>query len=165
MTTIALQGDFATPETLRRDVGDLASSIDVFWDTKRNLSELSEFIRGLPDAVNLMGYSRGSIVTHELICGGWVALRQVRRVVIYEGPTNSCRVVPGFFSVCICWNNQSKPLRWRKREATELSWSWQHRITPLMGSGRHVRRVPGGTPPLGHNWDWSLNDDIREFLR
>lgn len=164
MTNIALQGDFATPETLRRDVGDLASVVDVFADTHSGCSALGELIRGIDGQVSLLGYSRGAIRIHELLCGGFVELAKVRSCVIYEGPNLCCERVPGFFPVCIVWNDKSKPRRWRLRDRTEMSWVWQHRITRLTGSGRHVRRVPGGHPPFGHNWDWKLNDKIKEFL-
>lgn len=162
-TRLALQGDFASPATLRRDMGNLADAIDGWLDSREPLETLADQINGCGE-VQLLGYSRGAIRITELLVGELLDLDKVRSCVIYEGPNLTRQIVPGFFPVMIIWNEQSKLLRWRLRDATERTWCWQHRVTRLTGKGRHVRRVPGGDPQWGHNWDCELNNRIVEFL-
>lgn len=162
-TRLALQGDFASPATLRRDMGNLADAIDGWLDSREPMEVLANQINGCGE-VQLLGYSRGGIIITELLVSELLVLSKVRSCVIYEGPNLTREIVPGFFPVCLIWNDQSKPLRWRLRDKTERTWCWQHRVTRLTGHGKHVRRVPGGDPQWGHNWDWGLNDRIANFL-
>lgn len=165
ITTIAFQGDIASPATFQRDMGDLADVVDIWMDSKFGSAEIAKALRPY-DLMRWLGYSRGGIIVHELLAERLIEPNRVDRAIVYEAPNlTRCKLIPGFFPVGIAWNDQSKSKRrWRLCDATARAWSWQHPIRLFFGSGRHIRKVPNGHPPFGHNWDWSLNDRFRRFL-
>ena len=84
---IALHGDFASAQMLWRDVGDLALSIDLFWEAQgwrrasTEMQDLESYIRHLPEPPVLIGYSRGGSVIAALS-----ERVELRAAVVYESP-------------------------------------------------------------------------------
>jgi len=155
---IALHGDFATADMLCRDVGDLRDSIDGFFDARGWLRlghQVDRLLRIITEPPILIGYSRGGAVIAMLS-----EKIEIRAAVLYESPVIDSGV-GGNFPVLQIWNDQGfKFVGHRKAEALRAQQLWSgHQVTTLIGKGRHMRRRP-----LGHDWDCSLNDQIREWL-
>lgn len=168
MLTIALHGDLGNSKMMERDVGDLASSIDVFWNAhgwvkfNEQFDRLMEYCRQLHEPPILIGYSRGGSVIAALSYMGV----KIRAAVLYESPIVDSAGVGGSFPVLMIWNDRgAKASIWgrRRREvkSTEATWKETHPVEPLDGKGEHMQV----RPYPAHCWDVSLNDQIREWLK
>lgn len=159
---IALHGDYANAEMLKRDVGDFAPMVDCFWDAsgwrpaKREISKLERYIKSLSEPPTLIGYSRG---------GSIIAMLSnkypIRAAVLYESPVLDSFSVGGTFPVLQIWNDQgflTGKRAGQARSAQEV-WKRNHPVTELWGVGTHIRR-----DPIGHGWDVGLNDRIKSWL-
>jgi pimeloyl-ACP methyl ester carboxylesterase len=159
---IALHGDFASARMLMRDVGDLAESIDVFWDangwrrTEPSIAKLERHIRTLSTPPILIGYSRGGSVIAALS-----ERVELRAAIVYESPVIDSDGVGGAFPVLMCWNDCGVMAGKRKGQAkiAQQIWKASHPVTEIWGKGRHVK-----FGPIGHGWDCGLNGAIRDFL-
>ncbi len=162
---IALSGDFAKQGMLERDMGDLASSVNVFFDSegwrrfKEAVGRLLDLIRGLSEPPILIGYSRGGSVIAMLS-----ELVPIRAVVLYESPVVDSVGVGGSFPVLMIWNDAGIRYGRRKVRRIEASksirlWKENHPVTELKGSGGHWKIAP-----VGHDWDCSLNGQIESFI-
>lgn len=159
---IALHGDLASAEMLRRDVGDLRNSIDLFFDARgwlrfeRQCDKLLSVIQMLPEPPILIGYSRGGSVIAKL--SNEVA---IQAAVLYESPIIDSETVGGSFPVLMIWNDHGAKYGKRSDEAlhSEQLWEASHPVNMLEGKGGHMKRRP-----LGHGWDVSLNAQIRDWL-
>jgi len=165
MRAIALHGDFATAEMLRRDVGSLRVAIDYFFDARRwlafdrQLDRLLQMIEEVKEPPILIGYSRGGSAIAaiserlELACA-----------VVYESPVLDSAGVGGTFPVLQIWNDAgarygNNSLRKEQAIIAEQIWSERHPVTRMLGSGTHVKRNP-----VGHCWDSTLNDAIVDWI-
>jgi pimeloyl-ACP methyl ester carboxylesterase len=159
---IALHGDFAWPTMLARDVGDLEPSIDVFWDAngwrraESSIDKLERYIRSLYKPPILIGYSRGGSVIAALS-----ERVELRAAVVYESPVLDSEGVGGSFPVLMIWNDEGAMSGKRKGQARIARdiWRASHPVTEIWGVGRHLK-----FGPIGHGWDCSLNETIRDFL-
>lgn len=159
---IALHGDYATAEMLRRDVGDLRNSIDLFFDARGWLrfdaqyDKLLSVVKMLPSAPILIGYSRGGSVIARLSCE-----IEIAAAVLYESPIIDSGGVGGSFPCLMIWNDKGEKYGRRSDEAehSEAIWKESHPVTKLQGKGGHMRRRP-----LGHAWDTSLNGQVRKWI-
>lgn len=154
---IALHGDLATAEMLKRDVGDLSDSIDLFFDAggwRKFGQQVDRLLRLITEPPTLIGYSRG---------GSVIALLstriEIRAAVLYESPVIDSEGVGGHFPVLQIWNDRGCKFGRRREQALRAEQLWSgHKVTPLVGRGRHMR-----LRPLGHAWDCSLNSQIRKW--
>ena len=160
---IALHGDYANADMLKRDVGDFAPLVNCFWDAsgwrpaKREIGKLERYIKSLPEPPTLIGYSRG---------GSIIAMLSnkypIRAAVLYESPVLDSFTVGGTFPVLQIWNDQGVMAMKRRagqaRVAQEV-WKRNHPVETAWGVGTHIRR-----DPIGHGWDVGLNDRIRDWL-
>lgn len=164
--TIALHGDLATAEMLRRDVGDLRDSIDLFFDARgwlrfdSQIDKLHTKICQLPEPPTLIGFSRGVSAIARLS-----EITEIKAAVVYEGPIIDSEGVGGNFPVLMIWNDAGakfSPSKLRRGQAkiAEQIWSESHPVTYIQGTGRHMR-----LRPPGHYWDCSLNQQIKDFIR
>lgn len=162
MRTIALHGDYGTPEMFRADMGD-PTWVDEYFDGKgwryygKSLDKLVETIKS---PTILVGYSRGCAVIAELTRIPMVS-HWIRAAVIYEGPVNvpSC---PGTFPVLQIWNNRGalkRPMRIDDCIYSMQCWSSGHPTTLMIGNGKHMQ-----LNPPGHDWDRSLNNRIEDWI-
>jgi len=162
---IALHGDFASADMLERDVGDLRTSVDLFFDAKgwlrfdKRIDQLIRIITQLDDPPILIGYSRG-----ESAIAALSELVEIKAAVGYEGAVLDSEGVGGTFPLLKIWNDRgarygSNELRRGQAIISEQIWAEHHPVTQLIGSGTHIRRNP-----LGHFWDTSLNQQIRDWL-
>jgi pimeloyl-ACP methyl ester carboxylesterase len=160
---IALHGDYANAEMLKRDIGSLEPMVDCFWDAsgwrpaKREISKLKRYITSLPaEPPILIGYSRG---------GSIIAMLSnrypIRAAVLYESPVLDSFTVGGTFPVLQIWNDQGVMTGKRKGQAAiaQEVWKKNHPVTELRGVGTHIKRKP-----IGHGWDVGLNDQIRKWI-
>jgi len=159
---IALHGDYANADMLKRDVGDFAPLVNCFWDAsgwrpaKREISKLERYIKSLSEPPTLIGYSRG---------GSIIAMLSnkypIRAAVLYESPVLDSFSVGGTFPVLQIWNDQGflTGKRSGQARAAQEVWKRNHPVTELQGIGTHVR-----THPIGHGWDVGLNDRILSWL-
>lgn len=159
---IALHGDYATADMLKRDVGSLASMIDCFWDAsgwrpaKREIGKIDRYIKSLKEPPILIGYSRG---------GSIIAMLSnkypIRAAVLYESPVLDSFSVGGTFPVLQIWNDQGVMHGKRRGQAiiAQEVWKRNHPVTELQGVGTHIKR-----DPIGHGWDVGLNDRIRDWI-
>jgi len=162
---IALHGDGGNAEMLEDDVGDLRGIVDCFynahgWFRFNHYSEkLLRFIDQLVEPPILIGYSRGGSVI------AWLSETvEIAAAVVYESPVLDSEGVGGSFPVLQIWNDRGarygrNELRRGQAIIAEQIWGQNHQVTQLIGTGRHMR-----TNPLGHAWDASLNQQIREWL-
>jgi hypothetical protein len=162
---IALHGDYARAEMLERDMGDLSCSVDLFYDANgwirfnKRLSKLLEMLTRLSEPPIMIGYSGGGAAI--AVISRRIAMKAA---VLYESPVLDSEGVGGTFPVLMIWNNHGAKFSrsaTRRQQAiySEEIWSQNHPVTNLMGTGGHIRRKP-----LGHYWDTSLNDQIRDWL-
>lgn len=163
--TIALHGDLASAEMLRRDVGSLANSIDLFFDARgwlrfdHQLEKLLEIIAELPEPPILIGYSRGGSAIARLS-----EVVQLKAAVIYEGPVIDSEGVGGDFPVLMIWNDCGakfgrSAIRRGQAKISQEIWSATHPLIELRGSGMHMM-----TRPPRHGWDLAVNGAVQEFL-
>lgn len=166
MYVIGLHGDRATPEMLRRDMGDLESILDCAFDAhgwkryRRYFDKLVSEIKSLQEPPLMLGYSRGVSVIAALS-----EIVELRGAILYEGAILNSWGVGGTFPVLQIWNDQGVrygPNRRRREKAEEsiVVWSRHHPVSTLIGVGRHFN-----TNPLGHAWDVQLNAQISEWIR
>jgi len=162
---IALHGDFATAKMFERDVGDLCNSIDLFFDARgwtrfhKRIDRLIGLITQLDDPPILIGYSRGGSAIAALS-----ELVEIRAAVVYESPVIDSEGVGGSFPVLQIWNHCGarygmNEMRRGQAIIAEQIWGENHEVTQLIGKGGHIRKNP-----LGHAWDTSLNQQIRDWL-
>lgn len=159
---IALHGDFASAEMLKRDMGSLSPMVDLFWDangwrrTDREIDRLEAYIRMIPSPPILMGYSRGGSVIAALS-----ERVELRAAVVYESPVLDSEGAGGAFPVLMCWNDCGVMSGKRAGQAriSQQIWKASHPVTEIWGVGRHVK-----TRPVGHGWDVGLNETIRDWL-
>jgi pimeloyl-ACP methyl ester carboxylesterase len=162
---IALHGDFATGEMLRHDVGDLRNSIDYFHEAKgwlrfnHQMDKLIRMLEELDEPPILIGYSRGGSVIAALS-----EVIEIRAAVVYESPVIDSEGAGGAFPVLQIWNDRGarygrNELRRGQAIIAEQIWQENHPVTQIIGTGGHVRRNP-----LGHFWDVSLNQQIRDWI-
>jgi len=162
---IALHGDFASANMLERDVGDLRTIVDLFFEAKgwlrfhKRMDQLIGFITQLDDPPTLIGYSRGASAIAALS-----ELVELRSAVVYEGAVLDSEGVGGTFPVLQIWNDRgarygSNEMRRGQAIIAEQIWAEHHPVTQLIGKGGHIRRNP-----LGHAWDCSLNQEIRDWI-
>lgn len=162
---IALHGDFATAEMLQRDVGDLACTVDLFFDAKgwtrfsKRIDKLIGLITQLDDPPILIGYSRGGSAIAALS-----ELVEIKAAVVYESPVLDSDSVGGTFPVLQIWNDRGARygLNEHRRQQSIIAdqlWAKNHQVTQLIGTGGHIRRNP-----LGHFWDCELNPKIRDWM-
>jgi len=103
---IALHGDFASADRLVRDVGDLRTIVDLFfeakgwWRFKYQIDKLIGLITQLDDPPILIGYSRGGSAIAALS-----ELVEIRAAVVYESPVLDSDGVGGCFPVLQIWNH------------------------------------------------------------
>lgn len=159
---IALHGDYATAEMLKRDVGDLEPMIDCFWDAsgwrpaKREIGKIDRYIKSLKEPPVLIGYSRG---------GSIIAMLSnkypIRAAVLYESPVLDSFSVGGTFPVLQIWNNSGfmTSRRSGQAKAAQEVWKRNHPVTSMLGIGGHIK-----TNPIGHGWDVGLNSMIRDWI-
>ena len=161
---IALHGDFATPAMLKRDMGDLAPLVDIFFDAKGwhnfdcAMARLTSLVQSLPEPPIMIGYSRGGSAIARLS-----ELVDLRAAVLYESPVIDSEGVGGSFPVLQIWNDcgakyGASKLRRGQAKIAEQIWA-SHPVTALQGVGRHMR-----VRPIGHGWDVGLNEQIRNWL-
>ncbi len=159
---IALHGDFAKAEMLKRDMGNLSPIVDHFSDangwrrTNREIDRLEAYIRTLDQPPTLIGYSRGGSVVAALS-----ERVELRAAVVYESPVLDSEGVGGAFPVLMCWNDCGVMVGKRAGQAriAQQIWKASHPVTEIWGTGRHVR-----TRPVGHGWDCNINGGICEWL-
>lgn len=159
---IALHGDFATPDMLMRDMGDLSPMVDCVFDGKGWLrfqaqyERLLRFVTAQRESPILIGYSRGGSVIAKL--SGEI---EIAAAVLYESPIIDSDCVGGDFPCLMIWNDKGAKSGRRRDEAeqSEATWKASHPVTMLQGRGGHVKRRP-----VGHCWDTSLNQSIRNWL-
>ena len=153
---IALHGDFASGDILKRDMAHLSRWIDEFPDWQMDNTWLTDYI---DKNICLLGYSRGGAEIANLSY-----LDNLKGAVIYEGPNFRHYYPQGNFPILLGWNSLSRPLRDKLRDWTFESWSRHHLVTTFQGRGFHIRRCRGCRPPLGHNWDAAINPDIYHWM-
>lgn len=160
---IALHGDFATPDMLLRDMGDLSPMVDCAFDGKGWLrfqaqyERLLRFVEAQRESPILIGYSRGGSVIAKLSNE-----IEIKAAILYESPIIDSETVGGSFPCLMIWNNQGvkqSPHRSHQAWLSEATWKASHPVTILQGKGGHVKRRP-----VGHCWDTSLNDSVRNWL-
>jgi len=162
---IALHGDFATADMLERDVGDLRTIVDLFFDARgwlrfdKRIDQLIRIITQLDDPPILIGYSRGGSAVAALS-----ELVEIRAAIVYESPVIDSEGVGGCFPVLQIWNDRGarygmNEMRRGQAMVAEQIWGERHDVTQLIGRGGHIRKNP-----LGHFWDCSLNQQIRDWL-
>lgn len=161
---IALHGDLATPAMLERDVGDLASTVDLFFDARGWLrfdvqfEKLLNVVRMLPEPPIMIGYSRGGSAIAKLS-----EIVPLAAAVLYESPVIDSDGVGGSFPVLQIWNDQGakygrSKLRQGQAKVAEEIWS-SHPVTKLEGAGRHMT-----INPPAHGWDCGLNKQIADWI-
>jgi hypothetical protein len=165
MKMIALHGDLATADMLRRDVGDMSQHIDIFFNARGwlrfdyQLNKLIAAIQELDSPPLLIGYSRG---------GSAIAAISERvelaAAIVYEAPVLDSASTGGTFPVLQIWNDAGAKYgmnQWRRARAIEADEIWRknHVVTEMTGTGKHMRRNP-----LGHDWDVTLNPLIVEWI-
>lgn len=167
MYTIALHGDLATGDMLRRDMGD-PCWVDEYFDGQwgpgrfdRSVRELSSKIQGVGPCA-LVGYSRGASVIARLSIGPVAEL--IRAAVVYEGPVIDSASCGGCFPVLMIWNDDGAVAnRTKAAAASIIKWRVGRRLEIIEGHGKHVEKDEDGKHC--HGWDKSLNVEIRDWLR
>lgn len=157
---IALHGDFADGSILERDMTHLSAFVDEFpnWQDEGHDKWISKY-----KAYNicLLGYSRGGSEIVSLAN----ELTNIKGAIVYEGPNFTSTYPRGRFPIRLGWNKLSRPLRNPLRKWTTESWLRYHTVIPFEGRGLHIRRVPGGDPPIGHNWDMITNPEHYTWMQ
>lgn len=164
-TAIALSGDYATPEMLKRDMGDLACSVDIFFDSngwkrfQEAIERLESLVRSLEHPPIVIGYSRGGSAIARLS-----ELVELQAAVLYESPIVDSDGVGGSFPVLQIWNDAGAkysrfPARREQARHSEQAWAKNHPVTRLEGVGRHFT-----LRPPSHCWDIGLNQHISDWL-
>lgn len=178
MPTIAFHGDYANGEILKRDMGD-PPWVDMYFH-KWNIEDVKDYCKNFLN-INMIGFSRG---------GSFIAhlshhIPNIRCAVLYESPVikhkrKSIDYIAGDFPALIIWNNKGFIFErgrknWPAAKKMEAMWSENgdapsdlSRDRPvdrhLEGEGGHMRWVWNSWPPVGHDWDQSLNDDIEQWI-
>lgn len=159
---IAFHGDFANANVLRRDMGD-PSWVTHFWDD-HDVKEILRFCRSQSSVV-LIGYSRGGSLIGHLS----KSLFNIERAVLYESPLLGTNKVGGNFPVLWIWNEYWQSARRRFERADTLrAWELGNRkVIPLnpKNAWRHTRFTPFSNPPIGHNWNQSVNPIVEKWIR
>lgn len=162
MRTIALHGDYATPEMLKRDMGD-PTWVDEYFDGRgwryygKSLDKLIQLVN---QPTILVGYSRGCAAICDIANTPLVS-HWIEAAVIYEGPVTDSNC-GGDFPVLQVWNNRGALKRLGRIDDCIQSmqcWSATHQTTLMIGSGMHMR-----LKPPGHDWDRSLNNCIEDWI-
>jgi pimeloyl-ACP methyl ester carboxylesterase len=165
MKVIALHGDFASPEMLKRDMG-APSWVDSYYDGKGwrdvdgRIELLIHFIRMLEQPVTLVGYSRGGSVIARL---SHAIPHLIACAVLYESPVKDSQGCAGKFPVLQIWNDRGSMRRLHRLDDVLESircWSIGRRCEIMVGTGKHMQL----TPPA-HGWDRSLNNRIEDWIR
>jgi hypothetical protein len=172
MEIIAFHGDFASPQMLREDIGDIGLPI-TFMSSTNWLDAISEIDVAFGPKRGLVGigFSRGCGVIADL---SYQYPDLFIAAVLYEGPLGFYGKVGGSFPVLMIWNSHGvkkpsllKPWHWFKprvaREA-EMAWEEKHSVSYASGTGCHMRYDKTKNPKLRHAWDQSLNKTVREFI-
>ena len=163
MQTIALHGDYASPDMLRRDMGNPAW-VDHYYDGRGwrdvdgRIELLTHFIRSQEEPVVLVGYSRGGDVVARLSNS---IPHLIRAAVVYESPVSVDSCGGKFPALCV-WNDRGSIRRLQRVDDVVKSlrlWSVGRRCEIMIGSGRHMDLMPPG-----HSWDRSLNSRIEDWL-
>jgi hypothetical protein len=170
-TIIAFHGDYATPKMLKEDMGDLAHSVDYFFNG-HDFDEAVDLCRKF-DEVSLIGYSAGGGIIADLSV---LTKLNIKSVVLYESPLGLFQRTCGKFPACIIWNKNGRMRDSRfnpyRERAINMVDQWKHPVSKLPftrhtieleGNGRHLA-FKFRIPPFGHAWDRTLNKKIREFL-
>lgn len=163
--TIAIHGDFATPEMLAQDMGDMSDEVDLFhhFNYKRPIQfshQLDQLCRTIKEKgeVVLIGYSHGGSIIADVT--EYLA-REIVGAVLYESPVLRSDYIYGTFPALMIWNDNgaSKGIRSNQADRSKRLWKKNRLVTELEGSGGHMK-----TNPIGHCWDQSLNGKIRDWL-
>lgn len=165
MQIIALHGDLATADMLRRDMGNPAWVNHYYnaggWrniDAKIEL--LTHFIRLLEEPVALVGYSRGGSVIARL---SHTIPHLIKCAVVYESPVKDSDGCGGNFPVLSIWNDRGAIRRLHRIDEVLHSincWSIGRRCEIMVGSGKHFT-----LNPPAHSWDRSLNNRIEDWIK
>lgn len=154
---VALHGDFASGDLLRRDMGD-PSWVNRF-PTWRSRSDI-ELPAGEPTV--LIGYSSGADMVRRLLAESvFSGRRNVVAAIGYEPLTTEPLPVTSV-PLLVIGNRLG---RWRWTPAGRLyRQRWIDAGAAVMtGRGTHVRAT-FAWPPVAHAWDQSLNEAIRSWI-
>lgn len=169
MTIIAFHGDYASPNMLREDIGDIG--LPIKFSAATDIWEATQDILQTNEKISLIGYSRGCSFIADISVRFYPI---IKNVVLYEGPLGEEGKVRGNFPVLIIWNDKGvknpnllKPweyFRYMKALKMEETWSRTHPVSYLQGKGHHIKIDPTKQPKRRHGWDQSLNPNIKLFL-
>lgn len=155
---IALHGDWASGERLRKDMED-PDWVDLYLDWQ--YQNVIHCISDCPEDVILVGYSRGACMISDL---AELFPDKIKAAIVYEGlPFEHIKTnepISGTFPVMFVVNMYSRKRKIIERRQAIRLWEEHHPVEYQIGSGVHWKFFP-----LGHNWDTKLNPRFGEFIR
>jgi pimeloyl-ACP methyl ester carboxylesterase len=156
-TVIAFHGQGGSGQWLREDCCEFYL-IDYYFDGF-NVAEAIRFCDQF-DRLILVGYSRGGQLAAKVAI---VLKDKMAGIMLYESkPLKGFGKVTGDYPALIVWNDQGRGDSAAGRR-TDSQWS-THPFQRRIASGKHLKRVPGRRPAVGHGWDCASNEMFAKII-